>query len=482
MIVGAFQIFVLFGGSQELRNSVDAAVLNVSKRAVEIKVKIPSDTVYSDCADSTGHVGLSNINRVWGKAYLINANAEAMQKEGQDTTQSNSSATLAYQDAQNINDYLYGMLTLKNYADPHFNQIATNKPARILGNSGTIATSENSPWATSMVYRGGESNISFEPQQLPTGAQVQSIKKGKKSFIRGYAPFSAREKTFCFTTFHSNEMPHLISDRLFKQGRAPIPGVATPIPNAFHDTGETQGINMSASASAVANPQRQFSLAIPHSYVSIQIVNMAKWNVQSKLVSTSTYGYAPETQWGVKNYKLAAPASGILNGYASLGNEYKGATNIWQAFNALPGDHTTPLAKLLQRVQEFKPGFSLTQLKQLMEQQPLAKNTTKFYLYPVYQTPDSSDPEVRLTPSTGKLPSWLAQAVADGLGKVIATEPQQIDEPNYCWDQISGGNSPTGKHWTEVSGQIIWQPGTGYSRCLGELVIARMTECHFTGM
>src|SRR5690606_22258428 len=75
LVFMGFQYSMLLGGSRQVRNSVDAAVLNVSKRLPESKVAtIP---LYKDCADSTGQVGLSNINRVWGKAMLVAANAEA---------------------------------------------------------------------------------------------------------------------------------------------------------------------------------------------------------------------------------------------------------------------------------------------------------------------------------------------------------------------------------------------------------------------
>jgi hypothetical protein len=85
-IFAAFQLALYMGGSRELRNSVDAAALNVSKRMIEVKVK--PDPMYNDIADSTGNVGLMNINRLWAKAYLINANQEAMQKEGYSSSDS----------------------------------------------------------------------------------------------------------------------------------------------------------------------------------------------------------------------------------------------------------------------------------------------------------------------------------------------------------------------------------------------------------
>ena len=80
-IYAAFHYFIIMGGSGEVRNAVDAAALNVSKHAIDIKV--PSGDFFEDCANSQGQVGITNINRVWGKAFLINANVQAMKTAGQ---------------------------------------------------------------------------------------------------------------------------------------------------------------------------------------------------------------------------------------------------------------------------------------------------------------------------------------------------------------------------------------------------------------
>src|ERR1700722_5511612 len=68
LVWGVFQVYLVLGGSREVRNSVDAGALNLSKRIFELRV--PVDPNYQDVADSNGQIGMSNINRVWGKAYL----------------------------------------------------------------------------------------------------------------------------------------------------------------------------------------------------------------------------------------------------------------------------------------------------------------------------------------------------------------------------------------------------------------------------
>lgn len=481
-IFAAFQLAVYMGGSRELRNSVDAAALNVSKRMVE--VKLPPDPMFSDIADTTGNVGLTNINRLWAKAYLINANEEAMQKEGYSTGASNGAASSAFQAAQATNDQLHTMLSSKTTGDQFFKQMAANKPAHLLENGGAVSTNKGSSWSTAMVNRGDESNISFNALQMPVGVTPSGFNQNGKTWLRGYTPMAANGKYFCFTTFRNNEMPHLISDAVFKTNQAAVPETLNPIPNAFRESGEASAMqsSISAAAAAVANPQRQYDMAIPHSYVTISIANIAKWIVQGKQLTESQYYFTQETQQKVIKYPLKAPASGKLDGYASLGNEYAAGGNLWTALNALPGDHSAAVNRLVQRVNEFKPGFTLAQLQTLMQSQPLDPKLGKYFIFPVYSTADSTNPQVKVASETGQLPPWLRQGPGEGLEKPIITEATTKDKPNYCWDIITEGKITSGKHWTEVSGQIYWQPGTGAGQCLGNLRIARETDIFFTGM
>ena len=67
-IFAAFQLAVYMGGSRELRNSVDAAALNVSKRMIEVKVK--PDPMYNDIADSTGNVGFDEYQSLVGESLF----------------------------------------------------------------------------------------------------------------------------------------------------------------------------------------------------------------------------------------------------------------------------------------------------------------------------------------------------------------------------------------------------------------------------
>lgn len=485
LIYGSFQLMRLFVASQELRNGVDAAALNVSKRAVEIKV--PPSEGYDDCSDSTGNTSLTSINRVWGKAFLINANVEAMTADGQGTDMATANGNTAYQYAQQTNDTLYSALTAKSTLGQIFNDMGHKRSVKVLGSEAPMEASVDGEWTTSLVDRGSESNLSFNPNQLPgtTGSQLYGI----GPYVQGYRPFQINNRTYYLVPFRQNEMPHLISGQYFGTNRSdtnPIPGVTNALPNAYSGTGLTpNGTNasLSAVAYAVANPQRQYALSIPHSFVSIFISNTAKWYVNAKMVNQTAYQLGEQTQWGVKNYKL--PNGGKLNGYASLGNEYGGgggaqSVSVYQALMSLPADYQQSLAKLLQRINEINANYTAVNLTTLLQNQPVVAAVNQYLIYPVYQTSDATNPQIKISPATTTASGWLAlQSRPEGTQKLLTNSDTLRDTPNYCWQVITGGNPQGGTHWTEVTGDTQWQPGTGYNQCLGELRIDHITKCYF---
>lgn len=488
LIVGGFGYAMITGASREVRNAVDSAALNLSKRVVEIKV--PCDPRYIDVSDSTNCVGMSNVNRVWGKAYLINANVQSMQQTGQSTGQASSNAELAYQIASDMNSKLFARVTSKENLDPYFNQFGALKPARLLGPDATISTEQGFSWATAMTDRGLESNVSVMRTTLPPGVTMDSIRVGKAEYVRGYTPIRANNRNFCFTTFRVGEMPHLISDYTFDKNRsdkAPIPSMNQVVPNAFKETGAVSygKTSMSAAASAVANPQLRFELTIPYAYVAIVFTNRAKWYVEGKKINETKYGVRPEVQWGAQNIPLPPPptgSGGFLNGYSSLGNEYKQGS-VWDVLEAVQGDHVAALGPMLQRIQEICPRYTMPRLLALLRKTNFsAESGGKYYIFPVYRSVDRTDPDMQIQPANGNLPPWLLTATApDGTENTIGTEAKQIDEPNTDWETIMGGKYSNGKHWTEESGTLGWAPGSGFGQCLGEFRVARVTECYFTG-
>jgi hypothetical protein len=486
--VAAFNFVIYLGSSRELRHTVDAAVLNVSKRAVENKVSCTMPVGYDDCADSTKQVGLTNINRVWGKCYLVNANEEQMIKTGLDAGTGANHALQAQNNAQSINDNLYNLLIAKYAADSHFKQIAQNKPAKLLGSRGDILTDKSSSWDFAWSYPGEESNIVVDTQAFPSGETPFTMQyKGGPIFLQGYRPNKVNSQTICFTTFHTNESPHLISDSAFAQARVKISGTVNAIPNTFKDSGQINNsqVPISATACAVANPMRSYNLAVPHSFLTLGIENLALWTVQGMPYPVNRYFPGTGKVWGIKNYKIKKPGAGLEDGYASLGNEYDGT--LWQAINALE-DHPDVINKMLQRIKEFCPFYTAKQFQKLLQTTPYNMGETTWYFYPVHNQPDLSDPQVAVTANADALPGWLQGHTGDPEGQpaLIATEPQQ-GSANFCWSNIRNGPYTKDKHSTGEFGEITWQPGTGWFDgstyyALGHVQIKRTSTSVFTAL
>ncbi len=499
LIWGSFQLMLVMGGSREVRNAVDTAVLNVGKHAIDVKT-VPSRT-YLDVANSDGSVSISNLCRIWGKAFIINANASDMLNEGTANSDTQNNAQKAYSEAQLINNSLSAMLQNKDFFQAHFDSLAQNVPAKLLGQNAVVQAAKSpSTWSTAMMDKGAESNLYYNPNQLPpgSGARVSDIDRGGKSFIRGYTELSVNGKDFYLPSFRVGEMPHLVSAGTFNKNRTNQLGSSAPIPNAFQESGIVGdgSTSLTASACAQANPQRQWSLAIPHSFVCIVINNVSKWYLDKDLRTGQwiqrnqiPYGTRPgQTVWGIKQTRLRPQPEGIggvMDGYASLGNEYKNANNAWDIYNALPGDHTAPLNRLVQRVREIDPNFNLQKMQNLMQSAKIPasdQSSTQLVIYPKYNGPDCTDPTMQIgITGVTPMPSWIPiTPMFDGLQMNVLSEPPMRDEPNTCWDNVIGGTSPSCSHHTEFSGNIIWVPGTGMLGCLGELRLARVTSIYFT--
>jgi hypothetical protein len=484
VIIAVFQAMIYLGGSRELRHSVDAAVLNVSKRATENKVSCGPQTGFDDVADASGQVGLTNINRVWGKAFLINANADSMSKKGFATSASISNAGESFAKAQSLSDSVYNILVSKANSDSHFTQIAQNKPAKLLQNGNQIVTNKSSTWAYGWIYRGEESNISVDTAAIPQGITPKYLVASGTTYLQGFNPMQANNKSFCFTTFHANEPPHLVTDNAFNQAKTAVAGAVNPIPNVFQESGQLNNTQMplSALACAVANPMRGYYLAIPHAYVTIQITNTASWVVQGTPYTTQNYFPNEGTVWKVQGYAIKKPGKGIEDGYVTLGNEYSPA-NLWQAINtAMPGDHTAVITTLLQRIKEFCPNYTKGSLQGLLTATAYGANQSTWYIYPTYTQPDLTDPKVVIAPAGGSLPPWLLQVPPDGQQQPIMQETAVENGPNYCWSNIRKGPYKTDQHSTVETGTISWQPGTGFVQNLGALSIQRNILVNFTAL
>lgn len=491
LVWAGFEYVLMLGSSRQSRNTVDAAVLNIAKRAPESRVTC--DVLYRDVADSQGKVGLSNINRVWGKAYLINANLEDMRNEEVHTDEAVAHADVAYRVAEYLNTRLQAKLTDQRTLNAYFQETADlRKPD---SQPEQMKRSREDGYTTAMIGRGGQSNINFKREQLPGNIRAESaVGANGVTYLKGYAPFRANRKNFCFVSFNQGEMPQLVSDRLFADNRSDtkqIKDAGGPVSNAFSAIGIINGPKgaYKASACGLANPQTNFTLALPRCYITVQFRNRAKWYFENKWVNETSYGFAPEVQNGIPVYdngifvgKPFAKGGGFLDGYASLGNEYKNAT-LSRSLEIDAAGKKLAMEKMLQRIREIKADFTMSDLIELFASEVVVPHAAKYYIYPVYKTQDLTDPQIVMTSDLDDLPRWMdADSKPDGGGKVVTDGSISIDEPNYCWgERVLGGMGGGAEvdHWTEVSGKVWWKPGTGYGQCLGEMRYEHLTEVFF---
>jgi hypothetical protein len=486
-ILAAYGLANLFGASEEARNGVDASALNMANKSVEVKTAPVG--VYTDVVDTSGAIGLANINRVWGKSLIVNANVQSMQNEGQAGGLAQANAQAAFTEAQSINDNLFNALNDKATTGALFNNMAIRRGAKMLTGAKTLAANtDKTAWPTAAMNRGGTSNIAMIPNQIPPDANVPIKSVG--GYAPGYVPVEVDNRPFYFVSFPLGEKPHLVSSSVFQINRVdttPVGQVKNIIPNAFSATGGVVGdqAGVASSAFAMANPQRQYPLSIPHAYLSLQITNTAQWFVEGKQLSETQYGLSPETQWGVKMQPLKNKS--ILNGYASLGNEYAEnkqthlTPTLWNVLNDLPGDPTIVLNQMTQRLQEISPNFTLHQLENLLISQRVLPNATRYLIYPTFANADNTGASFQIVPlinGSAKLPPWLtAIYVPDGTEKPLVTEGPQRDVYNYNWQTVEP--PPGGTHYTQLTGTLNWEPDSGYSQCLGQLRIAHLTQCYF---
>jgi hypothetical protein len=485
-LLACYGLATLFGASEEARNGVDASALNLANKS--ILVKTPPQSIYGDVADTTGAIGLTNINRVWGKALIVNANVQSMEREGQAGPSAQGNAESAFTGAQSINDALFDNLTNNTVTGALFNNMAERRNAKMLAGSTTIVAATKLAWPTAALNRGGPSNITMAPNQIPPDAQIALNPVG--NYAPGYVPIQANNREFYFVALPIGEKPHLVSSSVFQLGRidqVPVGGVKNPVPNSFSASGSVQNQQdgMVANAFAIANPQRQYQLSIPHAYLSIQVTNNAIWIVEGKKISETQYGLSPDTQWGVKMYQLKNKA--ILNGYASLGNEYQPnkagqPPTLWQVLTSLPGNYQVILQQMTQRLQEISPNVTQAQLEALLAKQPIVPTATRYLIYPTFANADQTGAALNIAPvpnPNGSFPAWLSAVyVPDGTTKALATEGPQRDAPNFDWQTVVGGGN-AGGHYADLIANLDWEPDSGYNQCLGQLTIAHTTECYF---
>lgn len=498
LTLGLFQLTMIFGGSQEVRNSVDAGALNVAREAVKLKTTPNGgdEQQFADCVDTHGQIGLTNINRVLGKSFLINANQHAMSAKSYSTAQSSSHATSVAQAAQSICDRITEQLKDKQKTQPFFNEFIKRNSTNMFGPQSKVIA-DDPEWEVAFVDRDEESNLRIDPKQLPEGYNLpgdatKSVKEkqnGNKDYFRGYHSIAVNNKNLSFVPLRYDEKPHLINGFYFQTSKIPVPNWVNAVPNALSTRGKTDKVawNNSANAYVAPNPQRQYQAAIPYGFIRIKLEkNKAHWRYNGIIPDReTTYGYYP----GQPDFWSRPAGSGTINVNVTLGQQYL-TTLLWQAIHAfgLP-EHNEVNKVLLQRIREIKADFSEGDLKALL-MDPSASTALmdegEFYIFPVYTNDDRTKCTMKVARKqfVQAMAPWIKlNSEPDGSEKEIATESRPLfTSPNIVIASLTGLGCKPGIWGASESGSLKWTPGTGYDQCLGTLRISRETTIHYSGV
>jgi hypothetical protein len=497
-------ICAFFGGAKEISNAVDAGTLNVGKKSFEVKVgaqSLDEKMQFKDLEDSQGQFGLTNINRVWGKALLSAANVAAM-SNAEKTAQAQNNADKLFSAAEGISNRLADKLNTPANLHDYFTELSKQNSVRMVGKTAT-AEVQDGDWKTSLVNRGIESNLRIFQDQFPSAdtynavAAVEKTVKGEAhKYVPGYKPISIGGHNFCLVPFKAEEKTCLISkgqfdDEALKQ--KPLPQWSNPVPNSFSCHGHTvteAPYKEESIAHVLTNPQRTFKLEMPSAFIKIKLKekSTAKWSFNGiPWPATTSYDYViPENS----TRGPGVAGLGTITGTCTFGLEYINKT-VYGALFALPTENYDGVKNaLVQRIKEIDPDFKAGDLQSLLS----------FPLLPAAADHDAdSDNTVYVVfKSNGKLkclPQPEAQAFAlfdanfsksaDGNERKIKNESPLFvpGVPGVCWGTPVGFGTPKDlPDFMLIEGELHWKPGSGYDGCLGELRLERGTHAYVNGI
>lgn len=492
LMFGIYELSMLFGGGQEIRNSVDSGALNVGQQTLSFKTSAQDNDEhqFDDVADSKGEFSLSNINRVWGKVLLVYLNASSMNRRNTATTSTAGNADLLYKAAERISDRIQAQITDPERLKPFFEKMTQQNSTRMIGPSSAVKASADSFLNTSYVDRGAESNINFDPAQLPPETDPNAIKGVKGSdnnlYFPGYTGFQLLDKTLYLIPFKANETTHLVSTVGFSANTLPakpLPGWSKPLPNAFSAQGQIPTANGKTSTSisyVQTNPQRSFSLSIPHGFVRITLHKpLAK-------VSIGIPGLF-KFKTSSENYTYTHHQNDYLppNVIANLGYEVSSRRpSVWECLYVQFGNPGYEAEKkiLVQRLKEIKPDFTEQQLQPLLSQTGPwgAYNGDDYYFYVCLNS--VGDLVMRDGAEITAQAPWMSTHLSD--------EPDGGPEDIAAEKLGSGGNSAYAtplqpdplapliypKCEVNTHGLHIWKSSTGFNGLLGELRLERYVD------
>ena len=520
---GGFLFFILFmGGQREIKNAVDAGMLNIGKQVQDnISVNLNGSEnqmcfldVTTDTIDNSKFgdtkVDLRRINRVWGEAMLMAINAQAA---GGDAGSGAGHAQQACQGAEEISNALADKLNTASNLYNFFTEFTDSNSVRMLGTQVKTHVLPGGNWQTSLMDRESESNIVLNGSppnfnlpsnfNLPADTYTKSKRKNVPGeaanlyFLKGYAPLSIGNNTFWQVPYQYDEKPHLVSKTTFDAAKPSAQPITwnKPVPNAFSGEGEaTKGATGEKAVSWVlTNPRQPFQMAIPHGFVHISLDDMkAHWKFFPTAYppvefTTSDYGYIPDTQSGTPMPQGGLLCSLVAPGDTELGLDVAGRSldGVIFAMWLSGGDRSKVEEYLTSRCNEMitKPGKTISTsdmhsaLSNPVTMAAMMSGASKdFYLF----SPDGESllclPEAA---AIAKAP-WLAplinndpdgnerKVVDDSYMPTFAGFPTATPDP-FCTVDVELG-------WATMDEDIYWRPGTGYNSCLGKLRVKHWTD------
>ncbi|MBX9571266.1 MAG: hypothetical protein K2X77_20385 [Candidatus Obscuribacterales bacterium] len=288
--LGVLQLAMYFGGSGQMAGAVDAGALTVAKYAPQAEHILDDgdEERYMEFADRNSlGVSATEVNDVLAKALLIQMNQAEMERLGLASAESRDHANAMIKAAHDITEKLAAKIAKPESWQTRFEGAANNNSLAFLGTKAKIEMDTKSGWSTSFVDRGEQSNVSFTPQQLPTGfdADTVGIKKGDKYFFKGYTPIKAGDKSLYLVPINPDGQPHLISGKTFDANtlaKSPLKDWPKPFPNAISCQGKSVTDNkqtMQARSFAQINPNGTKPLQMA-GWVKIKFdQNVAHWYV-----------------------------------------------------------------------------------------------------------------------------------------------------------------------------------------------------------
>lgn len=489
ILIGAFfKLSLFFGVADQTRNATDAGALNAGKHSFDLNVAAASgdEHQFDDVADANKKFNLTNINRVWAKAMLANANVAAMIASNQSSPEALLHAEQLYHGAESLSSKLAAELKKPDNFYSSFDSISSGNNVRLANSSTSVLSSKSKEWQTSFVDRGEASNIDFDPEQLPIPVPFTNPAKSNAFKIPGYQAIPILDKKFYLVSMKDNDRTHLINPETFAANKLEnkgFDGWKNPVPNAFSVNGSA-GANQAVSWVQV-NPQYKFNLGIPHAYIKIKIENnKARYSFAQQPLGEENYAFRPI----VTSTSFTTPAQLKVSFIpVNLGNEYATANSLYDvlfpaALNA-KNEHAKVLSTILQRCREIRKGYTADQLVKVLKSTPVDPTgiQNEFYIFP-----SKNDLTAALASQALRQASWInPMGRADGSQKQIARE-DVLGQPNSAMftvtEPLTGASIGPIPALTQEHGSFKWTPGSGFDGCLGELNISRTTEFPAAGV